>query len=154
MSDLYVVLNRTEAKFFKHSTLEQTWKLYKKITNPLGRERNKAMQNDRAGAERFRIKGSVVSHAMTGEKDPHEEAAVQFVRKIAGEIKSLRTKNSDDKFIVVADPHICGLLKEQLDKVTLRRVGTCIKKNLGQMADHEIMTYLKKQKMEANYAQY
>ena len=150
MNELLVVLNRANARFFRQIPKEPL-KLVRKMENPIGRERKKVFQYDRPGAERFKIKGTMVPHSMNGEKNPHKEAAVQFVRKVAMALKTERSKGVD-KFIIVADSHLSGLLNGMLDKVTQKRVSSFIQKNLSKLSEHELKKFLKtKTESEKNY---
>lgn len=152
MSDLLVVLNRAEAKFFKLAQPKSTLTFIKAMENPLGRERNRAMQNDKPGADRFKIKGSTVPHSMSGEKDPHEEAAIQFIRKVAEELNLESTKKNASKFVIVSDSHLTGLLNGMLSKNAQKQVSSYIQKNLSKLSEHELSEFLLKQKeSEENY---
>ncbi len=109
MIEWHVILNRTGARVFKTANKNDSIKLVKEFRNPLGQERNREMQSDRPGSQKFRIRGSAISHAMTKNTEPHEEAASQFVKKVGKWL----TKESEnfDKLTIFADPHLAGLIK-------------------------------------------
>jgi ribosomal subunit interface protein len=135
MTEWIVVLCRTQARIFSRNTLKDPLRPLHTIENPLGRERNRNMQYDRAGTDSLRLRGARVPHSMSGEKDPHEDATLQFVRQIADHLDDAKKRNDFGRLTVIADSHITGHLKGQLAQpATIEWV----QKNLSKLSDHEI----------------
>lgn len=141
MVNWIVVLGRAGARIFKRTSLVEPLVLVKSIDNELGRTRNRQMQNDKPGRDQFRVKGASIVHAMSGEKDPHEDAAVQFVREVSKYLELESSKGKFDKLIVVAGPHVMGLLKKQLSKEVEKTVVEWVRKNLSKQSESEIQAY-------------
>ena len=143
MLEWYVTLSRTEAKIFKRTSAKTSPKLIRTLTNPLGRERNAILSNDRPGTEKFRLKGgTLVSHAMNSEKNPHEDAAVQFVSTVAKTLDSECRNKSFDGLTIFSDPHMKGLLKEKLSKTTQKCIREWKRGNLSKMNMQELVRFL------------
>jgi protein required for attachment to host cells len=131
LSDGILVLNRTYAKLFKRNPEKKTPTLLKKLENPLGRERNHNMQTDRRGSERARIGSAKISFSIGhGNSNPHEDAAVQFVRKVARLLYLEKIKGTFQNLQVFADPHLTGLLRKCLDKKTMESIISWDLKNM------------------------
>lgn len=145
MAEWIVVLGRAGARVFKRASPVKPLVLVKSIDNELGRIRNREMQNDRPGKDQFRAKGATVIHAMSGEKDPHEDATIQFVREISKYLESENSKGSFGKLVVVAGPHVMGLLKKQLSKEVEKTVTEWVRKNLSKQSESEIQAYFESQ---------
>jgi protein required for attachment to host cells len=140
MKNWVVVFNRIEAKIYMQSSIAKPLTPIKKIENSLGREKNSALTTDRPGLDQMRIgKSTVISHGMTREKNPHEDAASQFAHQIALDLETERKNESFDKLILVAEPHMIGLLKKTLDEHTLQRIENCVLKNYSKKPEHEIV---------------
>ncbi len=109
-----VIANRAEANIFKN-TDSGSLKLLESFENPLGRLKNKQLQKDKAGVGRTRLKDSS-PHNLTGEKDPHEEAAIQFVKRLVSYLKNQGNENHELSFKIIAEPHLLGLIKGSFRK--------------------------------------
>ena len=120
--ELVLLASRFEASLFENTDYGSL-KLIKKFSNPLGRLKNKGLQNDQPGMSRAKRKGSA-PHSLTAEKSPHEEAASQFAKKLVSYLKKQWNNKHELSFKVVAEPHLLGLIKGQfgnskvLDRVT------------------------------------
>jgi protein required for attachment to host cells len=107
-----VVANRIGAEIFEVKSGD-VLKSIKKMENPLGREKNKAMTTDKPGLSRGKFKGAS-PHSMTGEKNPHEDAAVQFAKKLAAYLKKEANKQHTLGVQIVAGPRMIGKIKTEL----------------------------------------
>lgn len=143
MKNWVVVFNRTEAKIYQHTAANKPLTLVRRLENPLGREKNRAMTTDKPGRELTRFGSTKIGHSLNSELDPHEDAAIQFMRTLASSLELDRAKGSFERLTLVADPHMTGLLKAALDKTTSKVVDKCILKNLSKMPEHEIVHIMK-----------
>lgn len=130
---LYVIANRVEARIFKDSPFE----LVKTLVNNLGREKNKVLRTDKPGWSRSRFSKSSGIHAMTGEKNPHEEAAVQFARKISRYIERQKNIHAFDQMVIAAEAKMMGRIRSQLD-VRVAEDVRWLKKDFGHLSSSEI----------------
>jgi hypothetical protein len=136
--DWFAVIDRTTARVFERHSLIEPFELACRIEDPLGRERNRALQYDRPGRDHHRAGNSFVSEIMSGGKDPHRDAAEQFVRKVARFLIKERAKNNFERLHIVADSFISGALRNDLDELTLKRVSGWTLKNFSKKSDHEV----------------
>jgi protein required for attachment to host cells len=142
MKNWVVVINRIEMKIYRQNSAIKPLIFVKSIENSLGREKNRALTTDKPGFDRTAVNGAVHSHSLTREKDPHEEAAAQFARQLAKELSAARKNGSYDKLILVAEPHMTGLLKKSLDKITLNCVSDSVLKYHSKTPEHELIHLL------------
>jgi hypothetical protein len=84
------------------------------LSNPLGRERNKALRYGKPGMNRSKFKGST-SHAMTGEKDPHDDVKEQFAKQIAEYLHKQFLVKNFLKINIVAEPKMLGKIRHHVE---------------------------------------
>jgi protein required for attachment to host cells len=113
-----VVVTRTGARVFKSPEFE----VITTLLNPLGREKNRAMTTDKPGL---------------AEKNPHEDAAVGFAKRIARYLHVKNSQNRFDELVIAAEPKMLGRLKAELDKTVAAKVRWWAK-DLGKIPDADI----------------
>lgn len=123
------VVSRTEARMFH----EHPFQRFATLENELGREKNRAMTTDKPGMSRSSFSSSVSPHAMTGEKNPHDEVAVDFARKIAHYLEQAQL----DKLQIVAEPRMMGFVRGYLSPSMGERVEW-LAKDFGPLSDHDV----------------
>jgi protein required for attachment to host cells len=128
-----VVANRIEARVFK----AKPFSIVEKLTNPLGREKNKALTNDRPGWSRSAFAGSRNIHAMDGEKNPHEEAAIAFARQVAKYLEAKEQQHVFEEVVIAAEPKMLGRIRKAMPTY-LSNFVTWIGKDYGHLSDSEI----------------
>ncbi|MEQ1877349.1 MAG: host attachment protein [Bdellovibrionia bacterium] len=138
MSEWIVVIDRAQARFFESETPARRAEFVRRLKNPLGREKNRAMNTDKPGSDRMKIGKSVIGHSMSGEKDQHEDAAVQFVRTVGRTIVAGLQTGGFKRLIIYADPHISGLVGEVLGRRHLTVPIIWRHKNFSKMSDLEV----------------
>ncbi len=114
-------------------------KMVNEISNPLGRTRNRAMKTDKPGRGVSSMRGTF---SMTGEKDPHEDAAVMFVHKICDQLEKNRQKKSFDALIVAAEPHLMGIIKKKMKSPLKKQVVKWVNKDLEKIALKDLPNHL------------
>ncbi|MCB0356218.1 MAG: host attachment protein [Bdellovibrionales bacterium] len=107
-----VIINRVAANFYKFSNNQ--FVLIKQFQNPIGRLRNKEMQHDKPGNSRAKFMGSA-PHNLDREKNPHDDAAIQFANKLVGEIKNDLHKNNQLNLKIVAEAQMLGYLRSSIN---------------------------------------
>ena len=140
-----VVVNRTKAKIFVDQVGPvnrpvKGLKLIEELKNPLGRERNKALQNSKPSMGRSPT--SVGPHSMTGEKNPHEDAAVEFAKKVCLHLEKNQYNKNFEGLVLVAEPHFMGLLKKKMKKKLRDSVVQWVNKDLSKTPMKEILSHL------------
>ncbi len=113
--------------------------LLKEIKHPENRLKSSDMTSDRPG----HYQGGQSSR---GAYSPHMEAKEieidNFSREIAKELNQERNKNEYDELIVIASPHMNGLLFQHINKHVRGLVINKIEKDLIQLADHDLLKFL------------
>ncbi len=77
--------------------------------------------------------------------DPKESSINDFSREIAHELEHARTTNEYKKLILIAEPHMMGLLLEHCNKHVKELIVNEIHKDIVHYTDHELLTFLKDQ---------
>jgi protein required for attachment to host cells len=70
-------------------------------------------------------------HALTGEKDPKEQASDDWARKIAGILETGLERNRYEHLILVAEPRLAGRLHGHLTAEIRKRVSATYEKDFG-----------------------
>lgn len=126
-----VVVNRVEARVFLADSMERIHRL----SNSLGREKNRKFTTDKPGVGRGRLGRPSTTHNLTGEKHPHDEAAIQFARRLGLFLKRRLDEKKFAKVKIVAEPRMAGWLRSVFDKNLLSRCEWN-RKDLGKTSDH------------------
>lgn len=106
------IVNRVEARIFDAQNMR---KLHTMI-NRLGREKNKAFTTGKPGMGRSRFSSANGIHAMSGEKKPHDDAAIQFSRRVNQYLYKMWCGQKFEKIMISAEPKMLGWLKKGMDK--------------------------------------
>jgi protein required for attachment to host cells len=114
--NLFVVVNRQSAKIFEVANSPESLVWLQTLKNPLGATKNKLMTNDKPGLSRGKFAKARSPHALTRERNPHEDAAIEFARKIALFIKTHQGEKELSRMTVAAEPHMMGLVKKALEQ--------------------------------------
>lgn len=123
-----VVANRAGAKVYLQTT-QGDLVLQKNFPNPSGRLRNSQLLADKPGQSRAKFKGAS-PHNLTGEKNPHEEVATQFVKDLSNHLIKDLNRNHDLNLTVVMEAKLLGKFRSYFDKDKLKRIQW-IEKDLG-----------------------
>jgi protein required for attachment to host cells len=75
--------------------------------------------------------------------DPKEVEIDHFAREVARELDHGRNKQLYEQVIVIAPPHISGLLMQHTDKHVKDLIYKNIHKDILHMKDHELLDFLK-----------
>lgn len=106
-----VVANRIEAKFFNKNPFNLINVLY----NDLGREKNHAFTTDKPGWSRGKFVQSSSTHSLTGEKNPHNDAAIQFARELSRHIKHQFDIHNSLELQICAEPKMMGYIRAGIE---------------------------------------
>lgn len=126
------IVTRADARIFS----EKPFQRVVEMRNPLGRAKNREMTTDKPPVSRGTFAGAKGVHAVA-EKNPHEDAAVAFAKRIAEFFRKSLAQNKFGELLLVAEPKMLGRVKIELDK-QVRAVTECVRKDLGHMPPNEI----------------
>ena len=134
----FVVVNRSSAKIFEISEKPDALTYLKTLRNPLGTTRNRAMKLDKPGMSRGKLAGNKSPHALTHEKDPHEDVAVAFAKKIATYLREHKLDKDYTSLTIAAEPHMMGLVKKAVSSNALKVGIKWIRKDLEKMTTRKL----------------
>lgn len=128
-----VVIERSRARIF----LANPFRHIETLENELGREKNKAMTTDKPGWSRSKLAQPSSTHSLTGEKNPHEDAAVDFARRISRHLEHEAQAHNFEELTIVAEPKMTGRIRQFLGSPALPEVEW-LRKDWSHLSDHEI----------------
>ena len=141
-----VVANRTEARIFEQTS--QNLLLINKIEHSEGRALNQELKEGKPGLSFSSWSGSHSRHPMGTDHPPHEQDAIRFSQTVYKLLHKGNNENLIGGLILVAEPHFLGLLLFHFDSVMNRLVKLKLKKDLGNLSDHELNQYFLKKQLE------
>jgi protein required for attachment to host cells len=109
------------------------------MDNPHGREREQQLASDRPGRS-FDSSGQG-RHAMGTSVEPTEQETIRFARQIADHLQDACHQGRCKELLLVAGPHLLGVLRKQLNTPENIKVSA-IDKNLGQYDARDIRSHL------------
>jgi protein required for attachment to host cells len=77
------------------------------------------------------------------ESSAHDRAAKQFARALATLLQGRRIEHKMDRVVLVAEPHMLGLIKGELDDVTRGLVIQTIGKDLHAASEQVVFEHVK-----------
>jgi protein required for attachment to host cells len=122
------VVNRIEGKIFS----EKSFQLLAHLKNELGRAKNRELTDGKPGQAGGKFAGSSGVHNLTGEKNPHEEAAVQFAKRMTRFFEEQLNLHRFDDLLLIAEPKMLGRLKIEMNTPLANRTK-CLAKDLGKV---------------------
>ncbi len=131
MATWVLVANRVSARIFARDG--RRLGLVENIEFPSGRGRDESIE----GGSSHR---TFDSHARGRQQNtsPHEHAAHDFAKELAGELRRGRTDHAVERIILVAEPHFLGLLRAALDEATRALIVASVPKDIAE-ADLEVI---------------
>ena len=134
-----VVADQSKARIF--TTEEPRGPLLElaSLDNPYGREKEQTLASDRPG--RSFESHSQGRHSMGTPVAPAETETIRFARRIASHLQDACNDGRCKTLLLVAGPHMLGVLRKQLNMPDTIKVSA-IDKNLGQYDARTIRTHL------------
>jgi protein required for attachment to host cells len=113
--------------------------LIKEIKHPENKLRDTDLTSDKPGHYGT---SSSARGAYSQPTDPKEIKIEDFSRIIAKELDNDRNTNAYGKLIVIAPPHMKGLLSHHINKHVKELVTHTIEKDLFHLNEHELLEFL------------
>lgn len=114
--------------------------LLKEIHHPENKLKDIDLTSDKPG----RYKTNNASHGSYSQpSDPKEIKIDDFSREIVHELDHGRNANEFHNLIIIAAPHMNGLLHTHINKHVKNLLSHNIEKNLIHLADHELLDFLR-----------
>ena len=133
--------NSNTCKIYHYNKSPAQLTLLKELKHPESRLQDKNLTSGKPGKYRSDTAGS--GGAFTQRTDPKENEIDNFSREIAKEIDHGRIKKDFEKLILIAPPHMTGLLFQHLNKHAKELIINHIQKDLQHLKDHELLDFLK-----------
>lgn len=138
---LVVNTNTNTCRIYHYNKHPANLTLLKEISHPENKLKSGDLTSDRPGHYK-------AGKSARGAYSPHREAKDieidNFSREITRELNQERTHNKYDELIVIAPPHMIGLLYQHLNKNVKNLVINKIEKELIFLPDHELLKFLQK----------
>jgi protein required for attachment to host cells len=138
----FVVVNRKSAKVFEVSRKPDALTWLKTLRNPLGATKNKLMTTDKPGVSRGKYAKAFGLHTLTHEKNPHEDVAVDFAKKIAHFLKGRKSEKEFLSLTIAAEPHMMGLVKKAIEHDRFKVSIKWVPKDLEKMSTEKLESLL------------
>jgi protein required for attachment to host cells len=132
-------INSNICRIYHYDKHPAQLRLLKEIDHPENKLKSGDITSDRPGHYQSRT-------SARGAYSPHMEAKEieidNFSREITKELNQERIKKEYDELIVIAPPHMIGLLFQHINKHVKNLVINDIKKDLIHLSDHELLIFL------------
>lgn len=140
---IYVILaNTNSCRIYNYENNYSKLRLLREIQHPEIRHKaSEGLTSDKPG--HYQTSESA-GGAYSPHTDPKEAAMEAFAREMADELDKDRKNNAYEKLILIAAPHIYGLLNQSLSKNVKRLVISKIEKDITHFNNHELEDFLKK----------
>jgi len=134
-----VTTNTNTCRIYHYQKKPTQLTLLKEIAHPENKLHNQDLVSDKPGHYQAR-------DAAHGTYSPHMEAKEididNFSREIATELDQGRNNQSYEQLIIIASPHMSGLLFQHINKHVKEMVRHNIHKDLLNLPHHELLEFL------------
>ncbi|MGC1183139.1 host attachment protein [Legionella sp.] len=134
-----LVLNSNDCRIYKLSTKPYQLTFLKEILHPESKLRDIELTSDKPG--RYKT-GDSAHGTFTQPSDPKEIQVDDFSRQVAKELNKDRNIEAYNNLIVVAPPHMSGLLFQHLNKHVKNLVTHNIKNDILNLTESELAEFL------------
>jgi protein required for attachment to host cells len=135
-----VIAHRAGARIFEQEARGRELARIRELDNEAGRRHNREIDADRPGRVYDRMGQG--RHAVSREDTPHEKAAEDFAKELAGELQKGRNENRFNEIVLAAEPRFLGMLRQALDEPTARLVTAELPKDLAEVRDDKLSGHL------------
>lgn len=136
---LVITANSNTCRIYHYNKHPAGLTLHKEINHPENKLKNSDLTSDKSG----HYQGGTSAH---GAYSPHMDAKDikidNFSREIANELNQERNHNGYEHLILIAPPHVCGLLSQHLNKHVKDLISNHIQKDIVHLPDHELLKFL------------
>lgn len=135
-----VVANRAGARFFEHPGAGRGLELVLELEHPKGRLKDLDFNADHPG--RAFDRHGEGRHSYSREHSPTDQETQLFVKEIAAALEQERQQNRFEQLVLVADPSILGMLRDELGDVTAQMIIASLDKNLLHLDARELGSHV------------
>lgn len=138
---LVINTNTNDCKIYHYDKHPAQLTLVKEISHPDNKLKNGDLTSDKEGHYK-------ATQAGRGAYSPHTDAKeveiINFSKEIAQDLNQRRNENELERLILIAPPHMYGLISQHLNKHVMSLVSNHIQKDLIHLKEHELLDFLKK----------
>lgn len=135
-----VVAHRAGARIFSRDSDSHGLVPVTQIEHPTGHLHEREFGSDRPGRDASSARPG--AHAMTNETPGRDHDLERFARVIAEHLRAARVAHDMTSVVLVAEPHLLGVLRAALDDGTATLVRGTLAKDLVHVPDRELPQYL------------
>lgn len=136
---LVINMNSNKCRIYHYDNHPIRLTLLKEISHPENKLKSGELTSDRPGHYK-------AGKSARGAYSPHMEAKENeidaFSREVARELNQERVSHDYDELILIAPPHMIGLLYQHLNKNVKDLIVNSIKKDLLRATDKELLNFL------------
>ncbi|MBU2807361.1 MAG: host attachment protein [Acidithiobacillus ferrooxidans] len=136
-----LVSNAAEARLFKNEGCNTGLHLVQDWQHPDSRKHQDELVTDAGG----RVQQSFAAGARPGiewQTSPKEAEMLQFANELATYLGAARKQNAFQHLVLVASPHVLGLLREKLDAPTSAMISGTLSKDYTYVGIEELSKHL------------
>ncbi|CEG57278.1 host attachment protein [Legionella fallonii] len=134
-----LITDSNDCRIYQYIKKPHQLTLIKEIKHPENKLRDTDLTSDKPGHYGT---SSSARGAFSQQTDPKEIKIEDFSRSIAKELDSDRNTNAYEKLIVIAPPHMNGLLFQHINKHVKELITHNIEKDLLHLKEHELLEFL------------
>ncbi|HHF7368096.1 TPA: host attachment protein [Legionella bozemanae] len=127
-------------RIYKSTTKPYQFSLVKELSHPEAKLRDIEMTSSKPG--RFNT-GTTTQGTYTQQSDPKEIENDNFAREIAEELDNGRNNHDYDRLIIVAPPHMNGLLLQHTNKHINNLITYNIKNDVIHLTEQKLSDFLR-----------
>ncbi len=136
----YLVGQSAGARIFEQDGIKKELLLVRRFENPEGALKTSELVSDRQG--RF-DSGNMTGHNAVGNVDaPRKHVLNRFAKELGEFLEQNARQNAYESIVLIAESHVLGEIKKTIGKATTQRLLESISKNLGHIADQDMMLQL------------
>lgn len=133
--------NTNTCQIYQYNKHPEELALLKELSHPVNKlKKSEYFTSDKPG----RYQSGTHAHgAYSQRSDPKEVEIENFAREIAQELNRGRNSHEYKNLIIIAEPHMSGLLSRHLDKHVKELVSNEIQKDVVHLAHRELLDFIK-----------
>lgn len=138
---LVINTNTNDCKIYHYDKHPAQLTLVKEISHPDNKLKNADLTSDKEGHYKA---GTAGRGAYSPRTEAKEVEIINFSKEIAQDLNQRRNENELERLILIAPPHMYGLISQHLNKHVMSLVSNHIQKDLIHLKEHELLDFLKK----------
>jgi protein required for attachment to host cells len=144
---LVVKTNTNDCKMYHYDKHPAQLTLIGEISHPDNKLKSGDLTSDKEGHYKANqsARGAYSPHT-----EPKEVEVINFSKEIAEDLNQRRNMKEFEQLILIAPPHMYGLITQHLNKHVASLVINHIQKDLMHMKEHELLNFLKENTQFSN----